>query len=250
MPKQIHISHPVNPNNSIVVSAKTLNQNKRVIALEQQAKKNASRILHDAERERETFTLHGYQQGYQQAMIYALQQTVNYFSASEAMAKHWRDILIDEMREILFRAVDHPDTILVVLNEWLRELPAREAVLYLALPDYLSNEMRTQLTEQLAKNWPGTLQLDYHHEPRFVMRYADQIAEYSPEKYVETTTRLLQQKLNGLSQECREISIQSIKSLIEYCQTLIKTADSGADIVTDENMDAENDLAPPENSGN
>lgn len=43
----------------------------------------------------------------------------------------------------------------------------------------------------LMENWPGTFNLKYHQEQRFIMSCGDQIAEFSPEQFVETAVASL-----------------------------------------------------------
>ncbi|EEE2028079.1 oxygen-regulated invasion protein OrgB, partial [Salmonella enterica subsp. enterica serovar Cerro] len=67
----------------------------------------------------------------------------------------------------------------------------------------------------LMENWPGTFNLKYHQEQRFIMSCGDQIAEFSPEQFVETAVGVIKHHLDELPQDCRTISDNAINALID-----------------------------------
>ncbi len=70
----------------------------------------------------------------------------------------------------------------------------------------------------LMENWPGTFNLKYHQEQRFIMGCGDQIAEFSPEQFVETAVGVIKHHLDEL-QDCRTISDNAINALIDEWKT-------------------------------
>jgi hypothetical protein len=189
----------------------------RTIRLEQQAQQHARRIIRDAQQEGEVIRQHAYQQGYQQGMLDTLQQTASYMADSQTLDWRCRERLSQHAKAMLSSAVDHPETLLLVLDEWLRNLSASDETLYLTLPA-TAHTLQPRLMDVLSASWTGKIQLDYHARPDFVMRLADQVAEFSPAQYVESATRALLQTLDSLPQDCRQISDFALQEFIEQWQ--------------------------------
>ncbi|SUG46159.1 invasion protein OrgB [Salmonella enterica subsp. arizonae] len=56
-----------------------------------------------------------------QGMVDALQQVAAYLTDSQTMAWKWMEKIQIYARELFSAAVDHPETLLTVLDEWLRD---------------------------------------------------------------------------------------------------------------------------------
>ncbi|MBM2885062.1 hypothetical protein JFK97_11740 [Chromobacterium phragmitis] len=213
MPRDIPTPSQQTPIDGVLLSRRALHGAARAQKLTQEARRHAQRILRDAERHAEMVRQHAYQEGYQQGLLSALHQVATYLLASQTMAWSWRERLNEHARAMLSAAVDHPDTLLLLLDEWLRQLEQGNATLHLTLPE-TSRSHQHRLMELLAEHWSGPIQLDYHSDPRCIMRCADQLAEFSPELYVEPASRQLQQCLDALPQDCRQVSAQALRELI------------------------------------
>ncbi|WP_233164192.1 hypothetical protein [Chromobacterium sp. ASV23] len=197
----------------MLFSRRALQSSARDQRLQQEARRHAQRILRDAERHADILRQHAYQEGYEQGLLSALQQIATYLSAYQTMAWSWRERLNQHARAMLSCAVDHPDTLLLLLDEWLHDLEQGDATLHLTLPQ-ASRAHQHRLMELLAEHWSGPIQLDYHADPRCIMRCGDQLAEFAPELYVEPASRQLQQCLDAMPQDCRQISAQALRELI------------------------------------
>ncbi|MCD4498772.1 hypothetical protein [Chromobacterium vaccinii] len=196
----------------VLIRSPQLRRLRRIDNLDQQARKRARQRLDDAEREADAIRRHAYRDGYQQGMLAALDQLAAHLANSQAQAARWREHLSEEARAMLAAAVDHPDTLLLLLDEWLRtrDGPSGDAVLHLQLPKRARSQ-QTALMALLADNWFGAIQIDYHDDDRFIMRCADQAAEFSPEQYLEPASRQLSHRLNTLPQECRQLSAAALE---------------------------------------
>ncbi|EDZ9581477.1 oxygen-regulated invasion protein OrgB, partial [Salmonella enterica subsp. enterica serovar Kentucky] len=105
-----------------------------------------------------------------------------------------------------------------VLDEWLRDFDKPEGQLFLTLPVNAKKDHQ-KLMVLLMENWPGTFNLKYHQEQRFIMSCGDQIAEFSPEQFVETAVGVIKHHLDELPQDCRTISDNAINALIDEWKT-------------------------------
>ncbi|MFC4488614.1 hypothetical protein [Chromobacterium aquaticum] len=213
MPRDIPTPRPPTAVEGVLVRSAQLRRAARADQLEREARRQAQRVLRDAEHQAETLRRQASQAGYQQGMLAALEQAAGHFAASQAMAWRWRERLEQEARAMLAAAVDHPDTLLLLLDEWLRDRDAPDATLYLQLPKR-ARALQPRLMALLTENWPGTIQIDYHADARFMMRCADQAAEFEPEQYVEPASRQLLQCLEQMPQDCRALSEQALRELI------------------------------------
>lgn len=213
MPRDIPIPPPQHIIDGTLFRRSALQGASRAERLEEQARRKARRMLRDAEQQAESLCQHGYQAGYQQGILEALQHVAAYLAASQAMAWHWRERLDERARAMLAAAVEHPDTLLLVIDEWLRGQERADATLQLTLPKS-ARAHKARLMALLAEHWPGSIQLDYHSEPHCIMRCGDQLAEFAPELYVEPASRQLQQYLDELPKDCRNISDQALRDWI------------------------------------
>lgn len=198
MLKNIPIPSPLSPVEGILIKRKTLERYFSIERLEQQAHQRAKRILREAEEEAKTLRMYAYQEGYEQGMIDALQQVAAYLTDNQTMAWKWMEKIQIYARELFSAAVDHPETLLTVLDEWLRDFDKPEGQLFLTLPVNAKKDHQ-KLMVLLMENWPGTFNLKYHQEQRFIMSCGDQIAEFSPEQFVETAVGVIKHHLDETS---------------------------------------------------
>lgn len=219
MPKNIPTNSQQIPIDGVLIDHKMVRQNIYIETLEKQAQQNVKQLLRSAQREVDILRKHGYQEGFQQGMLYALQQAASYLSSSNSIAWYWYEKLGVYAKDMLSAAVDHPETILLVLDEWLRNVPKLDATLYLTLPE-ASKHLHSKLMPLLMDNWSGKIKIDYHKEFRFVMRCGEQIAEFSPEQFLEPASRIIQQYLDSLPSDCRKISDDVLNDFISQCKQL------------------------------
>lgn len=212
MLKNIPIPSPLSPVEGILIKRKTLERYFSIERLEQQAHQRAKRILREAEEEAKTLRMYAYQEGYEQGMIDALQQVAAYLTDNQTMAWKWMEKIQIYARELFSAAVDHPETLLTVLDEWLRDFDKPEGQLFLTLPVNAKKDHQ-KLMVLLMENWPGTFNLKYHQEQRFIMSCGDQIAEFHLNN-CETAVGVIKHHLDELPQDCRTILITPLTHLL------------------------------------
>ena len=218
MPRDIPTPHRSSIEEGVLVRGRRLGQAARLGRLDAQARQRAQVLLREARREADAIRQQACQEGYRHGMQEALGQVAAHLADSHALTEQWRRRLGDEARAMLSAAVDHPDTLLLLLDEWLRAQDgAHSDVLTLQLPQR-AKALQPRLMALLAEHWPGAIRIDYHAEPRFVMRCADQAAEFEPEQYVESASGQLLQGLDGLRQDCRRIAADSLARLLREWQ--------------------------------
>ncbi|WP_139167013.1 oxygen-regulated invasion protein OrgB [Chromobacterium sphagni] len=228
MPRDIPTPRPLAIDEGVLIRRKQIHGANRHHQLERQARKQAQALLRDARREADAIQRQACRDGYQQGMQEALGQVAAHLADSQAQARRWRERLGEQAREMLSAAVDHPDTLLLLLDEWLRSQDSVQTdTLNLQLPQH-ARHLQPRLMALLADNWPGTIRIDYHADPRFVMRCADQAAEFSPEQYVEPAGRQLLQSLEDVRQDCRRTAAASLARLLRQLEHPLEPGDAAA----------------------
>ncbi|MGL5758799.1 type III secretion system linker protein OrgB [Plesiomonas sp.] len=214
MPREIPSPSPEISVDGVIFQRTRLRQAARADRLEKEARKRASALIHHAEQEAAIIRQEAFRQGYEAGMLTALSHTASYMSKWQTQANLWYQQLESHSRVLLSAAVDHPDTLLLLLDEWLRDQPRQQASLRLLLPRS-AQPMRGRLMALLNEQWDNRIEIDYHDDPRFILRCGQQMAEFAPADFVEQATRQLRNNLSALPDECRHLSEQAIRQLIE-----------------------------------
>lgn len=214
MPREIPTPSPEMSVDGVIFQRTGLRQAARADRLEKEARQRASSLIRHAEQEAEVIRQEAFRQGYEAGMLTALSHTAYYMAQWQSQAGHWYQQLESHSRDLLSAAVDHPDTLLLLLDEWLRDQPRQQASLRLLLPRS-AKPMRGRLMALLNEQWDNRIEIDYHDDPRFILRCGQQMAEFAPTDFVEQASRQLRHSLNTLPDECRHLSEQAIRQLIE-----------------------------------
>ncbi|MBT2867655.1 Oxygen-regulated invasion protein OrgB [Chromobacterium violaceum] len=214
MPRDIPIFRPPNAIEGVLVCREQLLRHDKAVSLEREARRHAARIVRQAEQEAESLRGRALLDGYGDGMIQALGQLARHLANGDALLRHCRERLEAESRAMLSAAVDHPDALLLALDEWLRERRREDEsrTLHLLLPQQ-ARASQAELMALLAESWGGRLSLDYHPDSRFVMRCGEQAAEFSPELYVEPASSQAMQALGDLPSRCRGLSAAALSAL-------------------------------------
>lgn len=213
MPRDIPTYYPHTPLERVLIPRKTLQRHAYATNLEQQAKQRARQLLRQAQQQAEHIRQLAYQEGYQQGMLDSMKQIGTFFADSQTLAVNLSDSLRQQARHLLANSVEQPEILLLLLEECLRNFPAVDTTLYLIFPRSMRHR-HSLFTDVLAAHWPHPYQLDFHTDAGFVLRYADQVIEFSPEQYTEAASRTLVNTLASLPKECRQLSQQALQAFI------------------------------------
>jgi hypothetical protein len=207
MPRLIPTPYPLRAIDGVLIRRQQLEQSNRANNLMQQARLHAQRCLRDARKQTKEIQQHAWQEGYLNGMQAAFQQIVTYLTDSHNHARTWEAQLDQQVKTALTGAVTRPEIILQVLDEWLQtqKETSISANLHLCLPSAMRSQHKP-LMAVLNERWQGNIHIDYHAETRLLLRCADQVAEFAPEYYVETTVRQLQQQWAFLATDCAQLS--------------------------------------------
>ncbi|HHE6471361.1 TPA: hypothetical protein ACPFI9_003978 [Providencia rettgeri] len=178
--------------------------------LEKNAQERAKKILQNAQSEAELLHEQAYIDGYQQGLFYALEQVISFFSNQSEIVLNLQKQIDSYTKDMLSEIANNPGTLLVVLDEWLAGIHSIEHVLQVTLPK-ATKYSDSKLAEYIADKWKGNVSITYHNHNHFIFHCGNYIAEFSPEKIVNSGAIALQKNyLAELSKKCKELSVDMI----------------------------------------
>ncbi|CAG9435391.1 TPA: hypothetical protein ACS727_003519 [Providencia alcalifaciens] len=200
--------------NGVLIKNKIVKSCYYIDKLEKDAQERAKKVLKDAQSEAKLFQEQAYLDGYKQGMVYALNQVLSFFTNQSDIVLNLQKQVDSYVREMLFEIVNNPDTLLVVLDEWLANIHTSEQSLLVTLPK-TTKYSDVKLTEFIEKRWVGNVSINYHNQNHFIFHCGSYIAEFSPDKIIDSGCAALQKKyLSELSKKCKVLSDDMMDSFL------------------------------------
>ncbi|HCZ4708594.1 TPA: hypothetical protein O3H02_004259 [Salmonella enterica subsp. enterica serovar Saintpaul str. CFSAN004144] len=217
---------PQSPLGGVLIKHKTLQKNRSLRRQEEQARQRAKKLIKDAQKEAQMLQEEACREGFQQGVIIALKQVATYLSNSNLTLLHWQLQLDKQVREMLAASVNHPETLLLVLDEWLSELSSSNSSVNVVLPEIMKVKYSDAIS-QVVRDKGVMVHIGYHHDANVVFRCGEDIAEFSPTEFTEMASRrILMRNLPDLKQDCYRLSHDALALFIEYCQGLSSEAEN------------------------
>ncbi|STQ90247.1 hypothetical protein [Iodobacter fluviatilis] len=214
MPKDIPTLRPITAYEDVLLTHDKLTRQHKALSLLAEARQRAKQLLKQAEVETQQIRTQAWMNGYQDGVIAAASSVANHIDESENLLLRFHNKLGEQARAMLSASLDHPDLLLILLDEWLRgiDTPLPQGTLQLQLPLH-RRAAHSQLLNSLQELWGGKIQIEYHADTHFVMRYADQIAQFSPDEFIAEAAQSLLHGMHEMPAECRSLSQASMQSL-------------------------------------
>ncbi|EBH8768131.1 hypothetical protein NW381_001359 [Salmonella enterica] len=221
MPKEIQTNYfPQPPLDGVLIKQDTIRKNYYFRRLEQQARQRAKEIIKDAQIEAQELQKNARREGFQQGMLTALQQIATYLSDSNRALAHWQKKLDKQVREVMSVSVNHPETLMLVLDEWLSGINTSECAVHILFPVSMKH-IHSEIAERLNEEWGGMIYIEFHSESTFVFRCGDDIAEFSPVAFIDAgSCKIMKESTSDMNMDCKSISRESVENFITYCRTL------------------------------
>ncbi|HFW3352381.1 TPA: hypothetical protein ACIVDT_003574 [Salmonella enterica subsp. enterica serovar Eastbourne] len=221
MPKEIQTNYfPQPPLDGVLIKQDTIRKNYYFRRLEQQARQRAKEIIKDAQIEAQELQKNSCREGFQQGMLTALQQIATYLSDSNRALARWQKKLDKHVREVMSISVNHPETLMLVLDEWFSGINTPECAVHILFPVSMK-DIHSEIAERLNEKWGGGVNIEFHSESTFVFRCGDDIAEFSPVVFIESgSSKILNENIPDISMDCKGISREAVEKFITYCRTL------------------------------
>ncbi|EDE2462468.1 hypothetical protein XS46_004522 [Salmonella enterica subsp. enterica] len=211
---------PRPPLGGVLIERNALQKNLSFRRLEQQARQRAKQLVKDAQKDAQELQEQACREGFQQGMLYALQQVATYLSDSNLALAHWQKQLEQQAREMLGASVSHPETLFLVFDEWLSGLSAADMSLNIVLPEAMKGR-HADVISRVARENGSMVHIGYHPGTNVIFRCGEDIAEFSPAEFTDVAShRLLMRNHPALNESCCRLSRDALAWFTEYCQKL------------------------------
>ena len=184
MPRIIQTLHSILPVEGVYIARAKLQQGQRAQTLIDEAKRSARRLIKDAQVSADDAYQQALRDGYRDGVIAAADAIADHFFAEQRLASDLQKKLMQQVRTALQLALDHPELILVLLDEWLKnQITSADIPLKLFLPCQIYHA-HEQVMACLEAAWCARVQVEYHDDERFILSSGDQIAEFDPTSFL------------------------------------------------------------------
>ncbi|PUA19961.1 hypothetical protein [Glaciimonas sp. PCH181] len=213
MSKKSQEKQPFHLIENVLISASRLRRMRRDQALTNDAQYCASKIIKEATAEAERIKLQGFSEGYRDGIFASANAVLTYLDGGQELARQLRGEIQTATRVMLRESLDHPEAILAVLEDWMRNhQDAAEEQLHLKLPRS-AQAWRMRVTMQMESSWGSRVKVDYHDDPRFLLRCGNTVAEFDPVTIAEKCERQLLRQLDQLPAWCRTLDDDAANAL-------------------------------------
>ncbi|MCS1230871.1 hypothetical protein NXZ86_21065, partial [Escherichia coli] len=200
MPRNIPINTSQQPLlGGVLIKRNTLEKKLSLGRLEQQARKRAKQLIKDAQKEAQVLHEQAHRDGFQQGILYALKQVVTYLSDSNLTLEYWQQCLEKQVREMLATSVNHPETLLLVFDEWMSRDINSDVTVSIIFPEAMKTGYSEVISRIIGDRGAG-IDIRYHTGSNIIFRCGENIAEFSPVEFTKAgTRRILMKNIPGLS---------------------------------------------------
>lgn len=193
---------------------------KRTYDIIAQAKKNAARIIKEAEAECEQIRLEAYRLGYEQGLVMSIDSLCQFINNSEKHTYEMEVKIRNDLKNILSDIISEDDFNIKVVEHWVEGLDKNDDALPLhILMPYANQKIKNRFSQAIKGQYAGGVVFEFHDEPRFVFKYNNRLAEFYPEEFVCSTVDMLISKYK-FSERQSEISSEAIRYLHEQLSLL------------------------------
>ncbi|TCL06153.1 HrpE/YscL family type III secretion apparatus protein [Sodalis ligni] len=179
------------------------------------ARRQAARLVKQAQEESQAIRAQAVGEGYQEGILASAAAVAGFLAQERQLAADVQKRINGHARQLLSSALNHPDILLELVDEWLAALPdpASPAVLDLLIPE-AARKSHAALKQRVESGWAGKFTLTYHDDSRFVMKYGDQLAEFDADAFMAAGMQRLV-SADSLPEQCRALSETALGRLNE-----------------------------------
>ena len=233
MSKNSQEAHPFRVHEDVLISRAHLQKMRRRQALSAEARYSASKLIKDATEEAAQIRRQGFSDGYRDGVLASADALLAYLDGGRELARQLQEEIRDATRAMLRETLDRPEAILTVLEDWLHQhADSAGQQLQLKLPRS-AQAWRMRVTALLETSWGRRVQVDYHDDPRFLLRCGNTVAEFDPVAVAAKGEYLLLRQLDQLPASCRRFSDDAMQTLHALFEQRFAAAAAAAAAATD-----------------
>ena len=227
MPRTIPTRQPLVALDGVLLPRAQLRAQRQ--ALQQQAWERARQLLRQAQRRAAAIRQQAAALGYAQGLLSALQAAATQLDDAQRLQRQLRAGLAEQAHAMLAATFEHPDALLLALDDWLERSAQPPPTLQLRLPSTWQQQL-PQLRQLLEQRWNGALQIVCSEQPRLLLRCGALSAEFAPPEYLEqAATALLQRGIGtdaDVDASCRRLAAAGLDALCRQLRQRIAELDS------------------------
>lgn len=177
------------------------------------AQSHAKKMIKEAAQECDAIQNEAYRTGYERGLLASIDSVCQFIDNSSKYAYDLYLKIQGDINELLSDLLDGETVLLKILDSWIDGLDKsdKQSPLCILMP-YASRRFRNSLTRVAESKYAGAVVFEYHHDPRFVFKYKDKLAEFHPEEFIYSTVNTLTGKI-PFHYDCQHISAKAIQHL-------------------------------------
>lgn len=199
----------------VLIKRAQLRRQQQSLDVLQDARRHAVRTVKQAQGEAEEIRRQAFREGYQDGILASAALVARFLAQERQLAEDLQNRLNGHARQLLSSALDHPEILLELVDEWLATLPeaAPAALLELLIPE-TARRSHAALKHRVESVWPGKFTLAYHDDCRFVLKHGDQLAEFDAGAFMAAGMHRLI-AADSLPDQCRQLTASALRQLNE-----------------------------------
>jgi len=214
MQKTITCPNMIESIEGVLIPGSDLKKREKVENILKQAKHHASKIIKEANIQAQTIRESAQSAGYQAGIILSINSVADFIDNNQSIYLKFYTKTHESMLKNLRHALNSPEIFPLLLEHWLADvIPDEEhSTLFLLVPK-MALKQQSELSSYIASLWSGKVVIEQHTDNRFVIKYKNDLAEFSPDVWVEQQ-RIQADFCQQLEKDCNSLSSNSIQQLL------------------------------------
>lgn len=198
---------PYAPREGVFIPRRQVQKMRRARDIVDEAQRRARDILKHAQRQAEDIRRRAHAEGYREGALASSAQVLSHFDASRALSLRLRGELEQHARTLLGAALDHPNTVLALLDQCLQGLAQSQqqpARIEITLPAAMRG-VRGRLRKLLDDAGQNTADIEYRDDTRLVVTAGEQVFEFDRSASIEEGVAHLLGRFPDLESDSRAL---------------------------------------------
>ena len=199
------------PREGVFIPRRQVQKMRRARDLLDDARRHARETVDAAGAQAEQVQRQAFAEGYEDGMLAAAAHVLAYFGAAQQLTQRLHRELELRAGDLLGAALDRPDAVLALLNEWLEGHagPVDQSV-RIRLPN-AARGLRLRFNAAVEQAGMPAACIAYHDDPRLIILCGEQVMEFDPPASVGQGRQRLLAQFEDLPADCRALSEAAVQ---------------------------------------